>query len=118
MQRTDRLVGIGLALLALVVLWTARAFPDVPGQKLGAAFLPLPKIISFVASLILCVALALYMTFSDTGKAMADTKAGGNVDALARLRRPRYAATMPKARDAMQATASKLTSSKAASLSE
>ena len=41
MQRTDRWVGIGLALLALVVLWTARAFPDVPGQKLGAAFLPM-----------------------------------------------------------------------------
>ena len=41
MQRTDRWVGIGLALLALVVLWTARAFPDVPGQTLGAAFLPM-----------------------------------------------------------------------------
>jgi len=23
------------------VLWSARAFPDVPGQKLGAAFLPM-----------------------------------------------------------------------------
>ena len=41
MQRTDRWVGIGLALLALAVLWTARAFPDVPGQKVGAAFLPM-----------------------------------------------------------------------------
>lgn len=41
MRRTDGLVGIGLALLALAVLWTARAFPDVPGQKLGAAFLPM-----------------------------------------------------------------------------
>ena len=41
MQRTDRWVGIGLALLALAVLWTARAFPNVPGQKLGAAFLPM-----------------------------------------------------------------------------
>lgn len=41
MQRTDRWVGIGLALLALAVLWTARAFPNVPGQKLGAALLPM-----------------------------------------------------------------------------
>jgi putative tricarboxylic transport membrane protein len=40
-QRTDRWVGIGLALLALAVLWSARGFPNVPGQKLGAAFLPM-----------------------------------------------------------------------------
>jgi putative tricarboxylic transport membrane protein len=39
--RIDRLVGIGLAVLALAVLWSARDFPDVPGQKLGAAFLPM-----------------------------------------------------------------------------
>ena len=30
-----------LALLALAVLWSARAFPNVPGQKLGAGFLPM-----------------------------------------------------------------------------
>ena len=41
MQRVDRWVGLGLAVLALAVLWSARAFPDVPGQKLGAAFLPM-----------------------------------------------------------------------------
>lgn len=41
MQRVDRWVGLGLATLALAVLWSARAFPDVPGQKLGAAFLPM-----------------------------------------------------------------------------
>jgi putative tricarboxylic transport membrane protein len=40
-QRSDRWVGIGLAVLALAVLWTAREFPQVPGQKLGAAFLPM-----------------------------------------------------------------------------
>lgn len=41
MRRTDGLVGIALALLGLAVLYSARAFPDVPGQKLGAAFLPM-----------------------------------------------------------------------------
>ena len=41
MRRIDRWVGLGLAALALAVLWSARAFPDVPGQKLGAAFLPM-----------------------------------------------------------------------------
>ena len=66
MQRTDRWVGIGLALLALVVLWTGRAFPDVPGQKLGAAFLPM--IVG--AGLLLC-ALGLIVR-SLRGKAYAD----------------------------------------------
>ncbi len=40
MQKTDRWLGLGLALLAAAVLWSARAFPAVPGQKLGAGFLP------------------------------------------------------------------------------
>ncbi|MBL8331830.1 MAG: tripartite tricarboxylate transporter TctB family protein [Rubrivivax sp.] len=40
MQRVDRWAGIALAVLALAVLWSARAFPAVPGQKLGAGFLP------------------------------------------------------------------------------
>jgi putative tricarboxylic transport membrane protein len=39
--RSDRWVGFALALVGLVVMWTARAFPDVPGQKLGASFLPM-----------------------------------------------------------------------------
>lgn len=54
MQRSDRWVGVGLAALALAVLWTAREFPQVPGQKLGAAFLPM----LIGAGLLLC-ALAL-----------------------------------------------------------
>ncbi len=40
-MRSDRNVGAGIAVLALAVLWSARAFPNVPGQKLGAAFLPM-----------------------------------------------------------------------------
>jgi len=38
--------------------------------ELGAAFLPVPKIISFFAALLLCGALGLYMARSDTGKAI------------------------------------------------
>ncbi|MCW5636166.1 MAG: tripartite tricarboxylate transporter TctB family protein [Rubrivivax sp.] len=41
MQRIDRVVGSALALLALAVLWSARTFPVVPGQKVGAGFLPM-----------------------------------------------------------------------------
>lgn len=41
MTRVDRWVGVALAILAAAVLWTARAFPAVPGQKLGAGFLPM-----------------------------------------------------------------------------
>ena len=41
MRSTDRWVGAALALLGLVVMWSTRAFPAVPGQKLGAGFLPM-----------------------------------------------------------------------------
>ncbi len=41
MQSTDRWLGVVLALLASAVLWSARSFPDVPGQKIGAGFLPM-----------------------------------------------------------------------------
>jgi putative tricarboxylic transport membrane protein len=39
-QQVDRWVGAMLALLGTAVLWTSRAFPAVPGQKVGAGFLP------------------------------------------------------------------------------
>ncbi len=54
MQRTDRGAGLALALLGIAVLWSARAFPNVPGQKLGSGFLPM----LVGAGLLLC-ALAL-----------------------------------------------------------
>ena len=54
MQRTDRWAGLALALLGLAVMWSARSFPNVPGQKLGAGFLPM----LVGAGLLLC-ALAL-----------------------------------------------------------
>lgn len=34
-------MGVALALLATAVLMSARHFPNVPGQKIGAAFLPM-----------------------------------------------------------------------------
>ncbi len=41
MKRVDLGVGLALAMLALAVLWSARGFPSVPGQKVGAGFLPM-----------------------------------------------------------------------------
>lgn len=38
--------------------------------RLGAAFLPLPKLISFAASLLVCAALGIFLAKSDTGKAI------------------------------------------------
>ncbi len=56
MKHIDRNAGIGIAVLGLAVLWSARGFPNVPGQKLGAAFLPM----LIGAGLLLCaVALML-----------------------------------------------------------
>jgi putative tricarboxylic transport membrane protein len=40
-QRTDRWAGLALALLGIAVMVSAHAFPNVPGQKLGAGFLPM-----------------------------------------------------------------------------
>jgi putative tricarboxylic transport membrane protein len=59
MRRTDRWVGLALGVLALSVLWSARAFPVVPGQKLGSAFLPM--IVG--AGLLLCALALIWRSF-------------------------------------------------------
>lgn len=41
MQRIDLRAGLFLAFFGAVVFVSARGFPNVPGQKLGAAFLPM-----------------------------------------------------------------------------
>jgi putative tricarboxylic transport membrane protein len=41
LQRHDRIIGLLLTLLGAAVFVSARSFPNVPGQKLGAATLPL-----------------------------------------------------------------------------
>jgi putative tricarboxylic transport membrane protein len=53
MQHVDRWVSLLLAALGLVVMWSARSFPSVPGQKLGAGFLPM----LVGAGLVACAAL-------------------------------------------------------------
>jgi len=65
-RRVDRWVGVGLAVLALAVLWSASAFPNVPGQKLGAAFLPM-----IIGSGLLLCGLALVVR-SFRGRAYAE----------------------------------------------
>ena len=73
MQGSDRWVGLGLTGLALAVLWSARAFPNVPGQKLGAAFLPM----LIGVGLLLCgIALIVRGLRAGRGTASATSEAG------------------------------------------
>ncbi|MEI6027238.1 MAG: tripartite tricarboxylate transporter TctB family protein [Betaproteobacteria bacterium] len=53
MQRVDRWVSALLAVLGGAVVWSASSFPNVPGQKLGAGFLPM----LVGAGLMVCAAL-------------------------------------------------------------
>ena len=72
------LITLGLSIVfdnfALLFFGGDTQTIDVPyaGEfiVIGAALMPLPKIISFVASLIVCAALGLFMAWSDTGKAI------------------------------------------------
>lgn len=71
------LITLGLSIvidnLALLFFGGDTQTIDVsygPDLQLGLAFLPVPKVVSFAASLLICVALGLYMARSDTGKAI------------------------------------------------
>ena len=72
------LITLGLSIVidnvALLFFGGDTQTIDVPYAgsfvEIGAAFLPLPKIISFGASLVICAALGLYMAKSDMGKAI------------------------------------------------
>lgn len=69
MQRVDRWVGLVLAVLGVAVLWSARAFPDVPGQKLGAGFLPMLVGAGLVVCSLLLVRRSLRAPAADVGRA-------------------------------------------------
>jgi len=75
-QRVDRWVGLGLAILALAVLWSGSAFPNVPGQKLGAAFLPM--IVG--VGLLLCGLALVVRSFRSTAYAEAEAQATPEVE--------------------------------------
>ena len=60
-----------LALLALAVMWSTRGFPAVPGQKLGAGFLPM----LVGAGLLLCGAALVLRSFRDRAYAFEATQA-------------------------------------------
>ena len=66
MQRTDRWAGLALALLGMAVMWSARSFPSVPGQKVGAGFLPM----LIGAGLLVC---GIALVLRRRGSSAADT---------------------------------------------
>ena len=71
-QRLDRWLGLAVSALGVAVLWSSRAFPNVPGQKLGAAFLPM----LIGAGLTVCgLALVLRSWRSGAGVAAAEPRA-------------------------------------------
>jgi putative tricarboxylic transport membrane protein len=71
MQRVDRWVSVLLAFLGGVVMWSARSFPNVPGQKLGAGFLPM----LVGAGLVVCAVLLLRRSMRSTPTGEGDAPA-------------------------------------------
>ncbi|MFM7847450.1 MAG: tripartite tricarboxylate transporter TctB family protein [Rubrivivax sp.] len=72
MPRVDRWVSALLAVLGGVVLWSARSFPDVPGQKLGAGFLPM-----LVGAGLLVCAVLLFRRSLRAGRPVPDRASTG-----------------------------------------
>jgi putative tricarboxylic transport membrane protein len=72
MQRVDRWVSVLLAFLGGMVIWSARSFPNVPGQKLGAGFLPM----LVGAGLVVC-AILLFRRSVRAGPASAGQRSPG-----------------------------------------
>src|SRR5690242_19467609 len=72
------LITLGLSIVidnaALLFFGGDTQTIDVPYAsafiQIGAAFLPLPKIVSFGVAVLFCAVLGLYITRSDTGKAI------------------------------------------------
>jgi putative tricarboxylic transport membrane protein len=82
----DRPVGLAIAALAVAVGWTARAFPDVPGQKLGASTLPLIVAAGLLACGLLLVLRSLRARRPDgAAPAAADERIGPALGILAAI---------------------------------
>lgn len=69
LRQVDGRIGAAVVLLAAAVLWSARSFPAVPGQDLGAGFLPM----LVGAGLLLCGLGLLWRSWQ--GTAYADSGA-------------------------------------------
>ena len=78
MRRVDRWLGLALGALAAAVLWTSRDFPAVPGQKIGAGFLP-----GLVGAGLMLCAVVLVVRSLRAGAAPTDTAGAGPTRRLA-----------------------------------
>jgi putative tricarboxylic transport membrane protein len=79
MQRIDRLTGFALGLLGAAVIITARTFPNVPGQDLGASTLPMIVGIG----LVVCALMLVRRSFNAARYASAGVAASPPVAAAA-----------------------------------
>ena len=80
-------VGSALVLLAAAVLWSARSFPVVPGQKLGAGFLPM----LVGAGLLVCGLALIWRWLRAARRAPAGAGEGAALQASAREGAPSLA---------------------------
>jgi putative tricarboxylic transport membrane protein len=82
----DRWVGAALALLAAAVYWTARSFPNVPGQKLGASTLPVMVAAGlFACGLLLVVRSTRAARYRASAEPAAEERIGPAIGILASI---------------------------------